>query len=319
MNGSTPSSGLRFPTSSCARGCADEHCPDHPAIDRIEEPNLLAARSLLTPWWTSSVALLRSIVRNRRLTIELSKRELLDRYTGQLFGSAWAILHPALTVLVFLFFFGEVLKVKVGGAHLPANNDFTIYLLSGLLPWLVLQDVLTRGSTLVVNNAHLVKQVAFPLDVLPIKAIPPAFVILLVGLLLLIVYTLMTTFALPATYLVLPLLLVELILLCVGIALFLSALGVFIRDLKDIVQVFSFVGVYVSPIFYTIDTVPAKLRALVFLNPFTPIILTFQDVLFYGSFAHPWAWVVSIVLSVAALLIGARVFNTTQHYFGSYL
>ncbi|WP_074830937.1 MULTISPECIES: ABC transporter permease [Bradyrhizobium] len=257
--------------------------------------------------------------RHRRLALELSKRELLDRYAGQFFGAAWALFHPALTVLVFLFLFGEVLKLKISGTNIPPNVGFTTYLLAGLLPWLVLQDVMGRGATLITSQAHLVKQVAFPLDVLPIKSIPPAFVILLVGLILLAGYTLVFVGPLPWTYIMLPLLISELAIICVGVALLLSAVGVFVRDLKDFVQIFTFVGIYVSPIIYTIDAIPSKLRLLIMLNPFTSIILVFQDALFYGAFIHPWAWVISALLSLAIFLVGARVFYSTQHFFGSYL
>jgi lipopolysaccharide transport system permease protein len=279
----------------------------------------MTLRLAFSSWWMPSAILVRSIAKHRRLAFELSKRELLDRYAGQLLGSAWALLHPTLTVLVFLFLFGKVLKLKIGGEHVPANGDFTIYLLSGLLPWLVLQDVMSRGSSLIVSQAHLVKQVAFPLDVLPIKVIPPAFVILLVGLSLLMVYRLVFVGPLPWTYLTIPLLIAELVTICIGMALFLAAIGVFARDLKDVIQVVTFVGIYVSPIIYTLDTVPHGMRVLVLLNPFTSIILMFQDALFYGAIVHPWAWVISAVLSLLFFLVGARVFHSTRLFFGSYL
>lgn len=280
---------------------------------------IMTKRFHFSSWLSASVVVIRSIVRHRRLTFELAKREVLDRYTGQLFGSAWAVFHPALTVLVFLFLFGAVLKLKAGGLNLPVNNDFTTYLLAGLLPWLVLQDVMARGPGLVVSNAHLVKQVAFPLDVLPVKAIPQAFVVLVVGLSLLAIYTLLFIGPLHWTYLTLPLLIALLALLCIGMAFFLAALGVFARDLKDIVQALSFVGLYISPIFYTIDSVPPELQLLVLMNPFTAVIFSFQDALFYGAFTHPWAWCIFAALSFASFIIGARVFSSTQHYFGSYL
>ncbi len=209
----------------------------------------MATRLPFSSWLLSSFTIIKSISRHRRLTFELAKRELLDRYTGQLFGSAWAIFHPALTVLVFLFLFGEVLKSKVGGGNLPVNNDFTTYLLAGLLPWLVLQDVMTRGAGLVVNQAHLVKQVAFPLDVLPIKAIPPAFVVLLVGLSLLAVYTLLFVGTAALDLL--------------GVAIFEYAVGAslhwngsvssgsrgFCARSERYRAGFSFVGIYISPDF----------------------------------------------------------------------
>jgi lipopolysaccharide transport system permease protein len=279
----------------------------------------MTKRFHFSSWLSTSFVFIRSIVRHRRLTFELAKRELFDRYAGQLLGSAWAIFHPALTVLVFLFLFGAVLKLKVAGGNLPVNNDFTTYLLAGLLPWLVVQDIMARGPGLVVSHAHLVKQVAFPLDVLPMKAIPPAFVVLIVGLSLLAIYTLLFIGPLHWTYLTVPFLIALLALLCTGMGLFLSAVGVFARDLKDIAQVISFVGIYVSPVFYTIDTVPRTLRLLVLMNPFTPMILSFQDALFYGAFTHPWAWCIFAALSLASFIIGARVFYSTQQYFGSYL
>ena len=260
----------------------------------------------------------RRIVLHRRLTMELAKRELLDRYAGQIIGSAWAVLHPLLTLLVYLFLFGTVLKLKIPAAG-NASGDFTIYLLAGLLPWLVMQDIAGRAATLIVSQAHLVKQVAFPLEVLPIKAIPPALVILAVGLVTLLIYTLATTGGLAWTYILLPLPLILLVMLCTGIALGLSALGVFMRDLKDVVQLAIFVGLYVSPVFYTVDAVPAALRPILLANPFSYMVLTFQDVLYYGAIIHPLAWVIYTAISVAAFVAGSWIFVKTQHFFGSHL
>jgi len=269
-------------------------------------------------WLHPSAEVIRRIIFSRRLTIELAKRELLDRYAGQMAGAAWALLHPVLTLLVYLFLFSAILKLKIPAVG-NSSGDFTIYLLAGLLPWLVMQDVAGRAATLIVSQAHLVKQVAFPLEVLSIKAIPPAFVLLIVGILVLAAYTLFRTTNVPWTYLLLPLPIGLLFIFCAGIALGLSALGVFVRDTKDIVQLLIFVGLYVSPVFYTVDAVPSVLRPAVLANPFSYMILVFQDCLYYGAIMHPGSWLIYAAVSLGAFILGSWMFVTTRPFFGSYL
>lgn len=278
----------------------------------------MTTRAQDSRWFSSAYHVARRLTQHRRLAYELTKRELLDRYAGQFLGVAWAVIQPLAMVLVFLFLFDVVLKLKVAMAGQVAG-DFTTYLIAGLIPWMVLQEVLARGPTLILGQAHLVKQVAFPLEVLAVRAAPPAFVTFLVGFGLLAVQQSIARGHLPITWLLVPALMLLLAIACIGFSLLLGALGVFLRDLKDLVQFGLFVGIYVSPIFYTIEAVPEAFRGAVYLNPFTSMILAFQDAVFYGSIAHPWAWVVFTLIALGAYVIGARVFTATKLYFGNYL
>src|SRR5258708_5689796 len=137
------------------------------------------------------------LYRNRSLTLALAKREVTDKYTRQMLGSVWAVGHPLIHVGVFIFVFQVVLKQRMG-AEMPL--DYTAYLLSGLIPWLAVQESLGKGSTVITSNANLVKQVVFPLEVLPVKSVLACFVTQTVGTICLMIYVLVDHGSLPWSY-----------------------------------------------------------------------------------------------------------------------
>jgi lipopolysaccharide transport system permease protein len=268
--------------------------------------------------WRASREMVGLLVRHRRLAWVLARREIADRYAGQLLGAFWAVGHPLLQVAVFLFVFAYVFQVRVGA---PGSGpaDYALYLLSGLVPWLAVQETLTRSTVSVTGQASLVKQVVFPTEVLPVKVALAAIctqVIFLVGLL---AYRMFGGHAVPWTFALVPLLLAVEGLGLAGLALALGAVGVFFRDLKDFVQVFSAVGLYLMPVAYQPDMVPAPFQYLLWANPFSYLAWCFQDACYYGRLEHPLAWAVLPVLAVVAFAIGARVFRALKPMFGGAL
>lgn len=258
------------------------------------------------------------LTRHRRLTIEMAKREIFDRYTGQFFGAFWAIGHPLIMMLVYVFIFGFVFKVKVGGT-VGMPRDYTTYLLSGLIPWLAFQESMSKASTVIVSNSNLVKQVVFPIEVLPIKGVIATLITQFIFLIFLTVYVLAKQLFLPWTYLLLPVLVFLQALAMIGVSYILSAVGVYFRDIKDFVQVFAVTGVYLMPIFYLPESVPNLFKPLLYLNPFSYMIWCFQDLLYFGKFAHPFAWLVFMVMSVGVFVFGYRFFRKLKLMFGNAL
>src|SRR5262249_53996825 len=157
------------------------------------------------------------------------------------------------------------------------------------------------------GNANLVKQVVFPLEVLPIKGILATLFPQAICTLLLTIYILATTHALPWTYALLPALLAMQVLIMCGIGFLLGAISPFFRDIKDIVQVFSVIGVYLVPVVYLPDMVPNVVRPLLYLNPFSHLIWCYQDVCFAGNIGHPWSWMVTLTLGMGGCALGYRV------------
>lgn len=264
------------------------------------------------------VELLRVFRLRGRLIYELAKREILDRYAGQVFGVFWAIGHPLALTLTYIFIFGFVFKMRVGNS-LDMPLDYTSYLLAGLIPWLIFSEVLGKSSMLIINNANVVKQVVFPIEVFPVKTVLASLATFLVFLILLFIYSLFANGFIPWTYVFLPVLVVFQTFAMIGISFFLSALGAYFRDLKDFVQIFTSIAFFVMPVLYLPEAVPSALRPLLYANPLSYMIWVYQDALYFGAFNHPGAWVVFGFGSLITFIFGYRVFRKLSVMFGNVL
>jgi lipopolysaccharide transport system permease protein len=258
------------------------------------------------------------LTKHRQLTLEMARREISDRYAGQVFGLFWAIGHPLVLMIVYIFVFGFIFKVKIGGTpDMPL--DYTAYLLSGLIPWLSFQESMTKASTVIVGNSNLVKQVIFPIEVLPVKIVISMLFTQLIFLALLAGYTLITHHALLWSYVLLPLLFLLQALSMIGVSYILAAMGPYIRDTKDFVLIFCNVSFYLMPMLYLPVAMPGVVRGVFYVNPFSYLIWCYQDALYFGRFEHPWAWLVFPMLSLAIFIFGYRAFRRLKTMFGNVL
>lgn len=258
------------------------------------------------------------LTRHRDLTFEMARRELSDRYIGQAFGLFWAIGHPVFMIGLYIFVFAFVFKQKVGGTfEMPL--DYTAYLLSGLVAWMSFQESMLKSCMAITGNASLVKQVVFPLEILPVKGVLASLFPQFISLTLLVVYVLATHGSLPLTYLLLPFLIVMQLLAMIGIAYILAPIGAYFRDIKDFVQLFSMAGVYLMPIFYLPTWVPSLFKPLLYLNPFSYVVWCYQDALYFGRIEHPAAWWVMSFGSVVIFVLGYRLFRKLKPGLGSVL
>ena len=258
------------------------------------------------------------VTTHSELIWDLAKRETGERYAGQMLGNVWAVLHPLMMMGVYVFIFSVVFKVKIG-SQFDLPLDYTAYILSGLVPWLVFQEVLLKSTTVIVSNANLVKQVVFPIEVLPIKSVLSSLLALAVSLLVLIGYVLIKSGGLPWTYLLLPVVVTLMVFFMLGIAFLLSGAGAYFRDIKDIVQVLTIINMYLMPIFYLPMWVPHLFKPLIYINPFSPMIWCFQDTLYYGGFEHPWAWLVFSIETLLVFVLGFSLFRGLRTVFGNVL
>jgi lipopolysaccharide transport system permease protein len=256
--------------------------------------------------------------RHRQLTWEMARREITDRYVGQVLGVLWAIAHPLLLMGVYVFVFAFVMKVQVGGTpDMPL--DYTAYLLAGLIPWMACSEVMSKAATAITGSANLVKQVVFPLEVLPLKGVLSSLFTQAISLLLLAGYVVLRFGMLPWSYLLLPPLLIMQGVFLVGLACFLAPVGAYLRDLKDVVQVFNVVGIYFVPALYLPTMVPAIFRPFLYCNPFSYLTWCYQDACFFGRIAHPWAWGVLALMALGSLGFGYRVFRGLKPMLGNVL
>lgn len=258
------------------------------------------------------------IKKHRYLIYEMAKREIKDRYVGQVLSIFWSIGHPFVYMMVYIFIFVFVFKVKIGGTR-EMPLDYTTYLLSGLIPWMCFQETMTKGCTVIISNANLVKQVVFPIEILSIKTVLSSVLTMLISLTILICYVLFLHHSILWTYIFIPILLILQILAMIGVAYILSSISVYFRDIKDFIQIFTVVGVYLVPIFYLPKFVPNIFKPLLYLNPFSYMIWCYQDVLYFGRFEHWWAWIIYVFLSISVFYLGYDFFKKLKISFGNVL
>jgi len=282
---------------------------------------LTCLRAALGPYAIAGCAeieLLRLLRHRRALLGEMVRRELTQQYAGQVLGAFWAVGHPLVQIGVYVFLFAVVFNTKIGGTYeLPL--DYTTYLLSGLLPWIGFQQSLSLTSTAISSNASLVKQVVFPIEILPLKSVISSVVPQLIGTVGLVIYVFATHGTPPLTYLLLPALIACQCAAMAGIGFLLAACGAFLRDLKDIVQVLALINAYLVPIFYLPSWVPALFRPVIYLNPFSYMIWCYQDALYFGRFEHPAAWPVFGIGAFLLFGFGYRAFRRLKPSFGNVL
>jgi len=262
------------------------------------------------------------LTRYRQLTWEMTKREISERHAGQVLGTLWAVGHPVLLMALYVFIFAFVFPTRLGlSEDLP--RSYVLYILAGLIPWITFAEAMNKSTVVIIGNASLVKQVAFPLEVLPIKVVLAAFVTQLVATPLLLLYAaIVDPRGLPWSALALPALFVLQLLAMIGTAYLLASITVFVRDLRELVQVFTTAGLFLAPILFLpawLESAWEPLLWVLYLNPFSHLVWCYQDVLYFGRVAHPVSWAVLVPLSIGAFYGGYRIFRKLKIIFGDVL
>ena len=110
------------------------------------------------------------LIQHYELIWEMTRREISERYAGQILGTIWAVGHPLLLMSIYVFVFGVIYPSRIRmGAELPYS--FALYILAGLIPWLAFSEAMAKGTTVITNYSNLVKQVVFPIEILPVKGV----------------------------------------------------------------------------------------------------------------------------------------------------
>ena len=239
-------------------------------------------------------------------------------HQGHSLGHIWVYVHPVLIALIFLLIFGFVLGSRI---NLPKGfpGDYSSYILIGLIPWLMTQAALVKATGALTGNINLVKQVVFPIEVLPVAVVSSAMLPYVPAFLMMVLYSFVTSGGLPWTLALVPAVLIMHASLAVGIGFILGSLTVFVRDLRELVNVFCLAAMYVTPAVYLPEWVPSAFRPLLYLNPFSYLVWVYQDTFFFGSIVHPEAWGVLACLSFASLVGGYRLFRRLKPYYGNVL
>lgn len=215
------------------------------------------------------------------LTFNLLKMNVRDRYLGSAMGSFWAIANPLFLLGVYTFVFGFIFKVRLPGAD--TTLDYVIWLISGYGPWIATTEALVSATTSVVGAAGMVKNIVFKTELLPVAASLLGLISLTVSLVFLLILKSVVG-APPSWHMVwLPLVVVVHFMFVGSLGFWLSALNVFYRDLSQALPNLLTVLMFMTPIFYSIDSMPAAFKPVAAANPLYVIAAAYRSILVDGS------------------------------------
>jgi len=250
----------------------------------------------------------------------MTYKDLTDRYAGSALGVFWALFYPLLLVGIYVLIFTFIFKVNLGGQVQSQPLEYALYAIVGLVAFISMQEGLVRSTSSILSNATLVKQVVFPIDILPIIGILVSFTTLVIGFVIyLFISATLVREHLSVLALLLPLVIFLHFIFSVGIGWILAGVAAYFRDLKELITIFLFLGMFVTPVLYSDQMVPAALYWPFQINPMTHLINMYRDVLFYGHINHPWSFLVFSILSIVIFLLGFSFFQKVKHFFANIL
>ena len=266
----------------------------------------------------SVFALIRNIKQHRQLIGQMTKREVIGRYKGSLLGLAWSFFNPVLMLVVYTFVFSVVFKARwIGGSD--SKTEFALVLFTGLMVFSLFAECISRAPGMVLSNVNYVKKVVFPLEVLPIIVLGSALFHLLISLLVWLSFYLIFFGLPPVTVFLLPIVIMPLILMILGLSWFLASLGVYLRDISQIIGVIVTILMFLSPIFYPIVALPEEYRPFMQISPLTLVVEQTRDVMIWGKGLNVTAWLTSLFFSLVTAWLGFAWFQKTRKGFADVL
>lgn len=263
---------------------------------------------------------LRTLWRNRALWWQFTKRQVELRHKGSHLGLLWSLLTPllllSLYVLVFGFIFGGRFRAD---ASTETRVEYALIVFLGLAIHHFVAEVMSLGPTLVLSNPNFVKKVVFPLEILPAAAVGSAGLHFLITLGLVFGGALLTGVPLGLQALWLPVILFPLTMAALGLALGLSALGVFWRDIAQVTQFLVLALLFASAVFYPVSQIPGGAWYFLRFNPLIHFIEEARAVTFWHRAPHPVHVAYLYVAGALMLAIGATAFQRLRGAFADVL
>lgn len=260
----------------------------------------------------------------RQMIFSLVKKDLRGRYKGSALGFLWTFLNPLLQLVVYSIVFSTIFRNNI--------EKFYLYLFIGLLPWMFFSSSLTVGSVSVISSKDMVKKIYFPREVLPIAYVTSSFVNMLLCFLVVFIVMIIGGIDPNSTFhwtalLYLPIVMIVEYVLALGFAMLASALTVYFRDLEHILGIITMAWMYATPILYDVSMIQnilvekgmGNLMHLYMLNPMTPIIVAYHQILYYGQAPDLSTLLSAVVLGLFFLILGYLVFRKLQRGFAEEL
>jgi lipopolysaccharide transport system permease protein len=218
---------------------------------------------------------LRNLFAGRTLLIQLVKRDFAKRFVGSAGGWLWGVIHPLVMLLSWTFVFQICMNQEPPPGEV--TNNYTVFLFSGFLPWLLFQETVTRSATTLLENSNLITKTVFPSEILPVSIFLSSLLSHLLSLILALAAILFWVGSVSPMALLLPLYMLLLGMFAIGIGWIVSSLQVYLRDTAQVLNVVMTLWFWVTPIFISEELIPPNLRFLVRLNPLAHVVKAYRE------------------------------------------
>lgn len=263
--------------------------------------------------------MLRSLYSVRSLAWLLAQREIRSRFQGSALGVFWILVTPLLMLAVYTLVFSLVFKARWPGIENDGPFAYAIVLFSSLIVFQLFSEVVGKAPLMVTGNPNYVTKVVFPLEILPLVSLIATMIQAVMSFGILLVFYLLLIGLPPAAALLVPIAIAPLLAMVLGISWLLASLGVFLRDLHQLIGWLVTVLMFTSPVFYPISAVPPLMREWMMLNPLTLPLEWVKSLLFMGRIPDLLPFALYTAIAVAVMYLGYGWFTRTKKAFADVL
>lgn len=251
--------------------------------------------------------MLKDLYNYRELFKSNVKKEIRGKYKGSFLGILWSFVNPLLSVLVYAIVFPLILK--------NSQENYVTFLIVGIIPWTWFVTTINQGTFIIIANSGIIKKVYFPREILPISVVTSGMINFLISCLIIGIFLILGGIWFSWYILLLPLIIIVQYILSLGIIFITSAIDVYIRDAEYIIAFFVNMLFYATPILYSSDIIPEKMRWIIDINPMAIIINGYRDVLFNQTMPDVLSLLILLGISLFILFIGVLVFRKLEKGF----
>lgn len=237
-------------------------------------------------FWKAAPAVFAPLIGRRYLIWQIVKRDVSTRYKGSALGVVWSFFQPLLMLAVYSIVFGVVFRARWPELAEQQNSSglgFAVVLFVGLLLHAFMAECLSKSPRLIISNANYVKKLVFPLEILAWTVVGNALVHFFIGFIILFLFSFIAFGTIKLTAVYIPVVVAPFIILMVAVVWFISAVGVFFRDVEQVIGVLVTVLLFTSPILFPIDALPDGYAKFIYINPLTIIVQEMRGVLLWGQ------------------------------------
>lgn len=255
---------------------------------------------------------LRNVFSYKEMIFSMVRRELRGRYKGSVLGFLWTLINPLFQLIIYTIVFSYIMRA--------GKDDYYLFLFVALVPWIFFSSSIQVGAGCIWSQKGMINKIFFPREVLPISTVISQLINMLLSLV--VVFAVLIVARKPLSIkalLVLPIIIFVEAILALGIVFLVSAISVFFQDLMQILGILMMLWQFLTPVMYEVQDIPEHMRIYFSLNPMTPIIEAYRDVLYYGKVPQLSNMMNGLVLGVALLLVGWIMFGCSEKRFSEVL